>query len=260
MFERYTERARRALFFARYEASEFGSMAIETEHVLLGLLRETHLCGRILRERGVSYASVSDALKASGKKFPTSVEIPFTEATKKALQAAAAEADRLLHSYIGTEHLLLGLLAEGQSLAASILKQHGLDLDGTRAAVVSLLGEQGRNEDVPAPAGYEFEVSKGIVYYAAASIDGFTATEGDGLAWLEPFRSQLEEIGYPAFYRTIDAMILGGPGYAHFLGFEAHDKPTWTVSDGSIMPFGGHATKTDEKPLEPGPLRSHGQR
>ncbi|MEI6668622.1 MAG: ATP-dependent Clp protease ATP-binding subunit [Acidobacteriota bacterium] len=150
MFERYTERARRVLFFARYEASQLGSVSIETEHLLLGLIRE----GKGLTSRLFSRAQVSlDAIRKEiegrtvfREKVSTSVEIPFSAETKRALQGAAEEADRLLHNYIGTEHLLLGILREERSLAASILIDKGMRLDAVRDDIVSLL-----NEKAPAP-------------------------------------------------------------------------------------------------------------
>jgi ATP-dependent Clp protease ATP-binding subunit ClpC len=143
MFERYTEAARRTLFFARYETSEMGALTIEPEHLLLGLLRgktgpaRTILAGAQLSHEGAREAI--DTQRAVREKTPTAVEIPFSDATKRILHYALEEADRLRHSYIGTEHLLLGLLREEPSVAASILRTHGLTLDGVRARVVQLL-------------------------------------------------------------------------------------------------------------------------
>src|SRR2546428_2073620 len=163
MFERYTERARRVLFFSRYEASELGSLSIEAEHLLLGLLRENKgLCARVFAKHAISDEAVRADIRAAREKAATSVEIPFSEPTKNALRLAAAEADRLEHNYIGTEHLLLGLLAEGKSRAAAILTQHGLDLDGARSEIVRLLkgpAQRLPHEDV------EVEVGEGIAYY-----------------------------------------------------------------------------------------------
>src|SRR5690348_820062 len=114
MFERYTESARRALFFSRYEASQFGSLYIGTEHLLLGLLRESKgALAKILTDANVSSEQVRTEFAgrlSSAQKLSTSVEIPFDDHAKRALSAAAEEADRLLHNDIGGEHLLLGLL------------------------------------------------------------------------------------------------------------------------------------------------------
>src|ERR1700753_840802 len=131
MFERYTEKARRVIFFARYEASQFGSPYIETEHLLLGLLREDKaLTNRFLR----SHASVESIRKqieqhtTIRESIPTSVDLPLSNECKRVLAYAAEEAERLAHKHIGTEHLLLGLLREEQSSAAELLREHGVRL------------------------------------------------------------------------------------------------------------------------------------
>src|SRR5438067_1998242 len=131
MFERYTETARRVIFFARYEASQFGSPYIETEHLLLGLLREDKaLTNRFLR----SHASVESIRKqieghtTIREKVSTSVDLPLSNECKRVLAYAAEEAERLSHKHIGTEHLLLGLLREEKCFAAEILTERGLRL------------------------------------------------------------------------------------------------------------------------------------
>lgn len=143
MFERYTEQARRALFFARYEASELHRMSIETEHLLLGLLRETKgLTTRLFAEAHVTYDGVRDQIQVpGGERTPESVEIPFTEETKRVLYHALEESERLQHSYIGTEHLLLGLLREERSVAGSILIAHGMRIESAREQILKILGQ-----------------------------------------------------------------------------------------------------------------------
>ena len=135
MFERYTEKARRVIFFARYEASQFGSPYIETEHLLLGLLREDKaLTNRFLR----SQASVESIRKqieghtTMREKVSTSVDLPLSHECKRVLAYAAEEAERLSHKHIGTEHLLLGLLREEKCFAAEILHERGLRLSTIR--------------------------------------------------------------------------------------------------------------------------------
>src|SRR6202795_4048648 len=135
MFERYTEKARRVIFFARYEASQFGSPYIETEHLLLGLLREDKaLTNRFLR----SHASVESIRKQIAghttirEKVSTSVDLPLSNECKRVLAYAAEEAERLSHKHIGTEHLLLGLLREEKCFAAEILHERGLRLSTIR--------------------------------------------------------------------------------------------------------------------------------
>src|SRR5437016_9568244 len=111
MFERYTEKARRVVFFARYEASQYGSPYIETEHLLLGLLRED----RSLAKRFLGEANAGEGIRAEierhiklGERISTSVEMPLTMESKDVLTLAAKEADRLGHHRVGTEHILLG--------------------------------------------------------------------------------------------------------------------------------------------------------
>ncbi|HVW03417.1 MAG TPA: ATP-dependent Clp protease ATP-binding subunit [Vicinamibacterales bacterium] len=146
MFERYTERARRVLFFARYEATQLGSNTIETEHLLLGLIREGKgLTSRIFARSHLSLESIRKEIEGRTvfrEKVQTSVEIPFSAETKRVLQFAAEEADRLLHTYIGTEHLLLGILREERSAAASILYEKGMRLPSVREDIVQLLNEK----------------------------------------------------------------------------------------------------------------------
>jgi quinol monooxygenase YgiN len=149
MFERYTDRARRTLFFARYEASELGSFSIETEHLLLGLIREGKgLTSRIFAHWDLSLDGIKQEIErrttVSHDKVPTSVEIPFSKETRRVLQFAAEEADRLLHNYIGTEHLLLGILREERSVAAAILIEKGLRFQAVREDIVQIVGEKDR--------------------------------------------------------------------------------------------------------------------
>ena len=135
MFERFTEKARRVVFFARYEASQFGSPYIESEHLLLGLLREDKaLTYRFLRPPGTMEA-IRKAIEQHTtvrEKTPTSIDLPLSNESKRALAYAAEEAERLSHQHIETEHLLLGLLREEQCFAAKVLHDRGVRLDQVR--------------------------------------------------------------------------------------------------------------------------------
>jgi ATP-dependent Clp protease ATP-binding subunit ClpC len=135
MFERYTEKARRAIFFARYEASQFGSTYIETEHLLLGLLRENKaIADRFLRAR-ISIETIRKELEGRvtiGEKLPTSMDMPLSAECKRVLAYAQEEAERMSHKHIGTEHLFAGLLREEGSLAAQILQERGVSLSAVR--------------------------------------------------------------------------------------------------------------------------------
>ncbi len=129
MFERYTENARRVIFFARYEASQFGSPYIETEHLLLALLREdTAIINRFLRSHGL-VEFIRKQIKGHTtirEKLSTSVDLPLSNECNRVLAYAAEEAERLSHKHVGTEHLLLGLLREETCFAAEILHERGL--------------------------------------------------------------------------------------------------------------------------------------
>ena len=152
MFNRFTSRARQVLFYARSEVSQLGSSAVEPEHILLGVLDEGKGLGsRILARTGGSLDDFrSDVARrlTSREKVAESDEIPFSASCERVLQYAAEEADRLLHDYIGTEHLLLGLLREERSIAAEVLAARGLHIEAVREAIVELLS---RSEQPQAP-------------------------------------------------------------------------------------------------------------
>lgn len=141
MFERYTEKARRVIFFARYEASQFGSLLIETEHLLLGILREDKRIVQTLPD-GAS-ESIRIQIEASTPVRPktaTSVDLPLSDASKRVLHYSAEEADELGDRHIACEHLLLALLREKDHEAAKILKRFGLDLNKTRRQIQQIPG------------------------------------------------------------------------------------------------------------------------
>jgi ATP-dependent Clp protease ATP-binding subunit ClpC len=156
MFERYTERARRVIFFARYEASQLGSNSIETEHLLLGLIREGKgLTSRIFSKSHLSMESIRKEIEGRAlyrDKVSTSVDIPLSQESKRVLGYAAEEAERMLHNYIGTEHILLGLMREEKSVAAGILAEKGMRLSAVREDIVALLNEKasvGKTKETP---------------------------------------------------------------------------------------------------------------
>jgi ATP-dependent Clp protease ATP-binding subunit ClpC len=137
MFERYTEKARRVIFFARYEASQFGSPYIETEHLLLGFLREDKaLVVHVgLRDSIESIRTQIASHTTVREKIDTSVDLPLSNECKRVLAYAAEEAELLSVTHIGTEHLLLGLLREKTSFAAEILHERGLELSAVRQMI-----------------------------------------------------------------------------------------------------------------------------
>ena len=166
MFERYTEKARRVIFFARYEASQFGSPYIETEHLLLGLLREDKaLTNRFLRSHG-SVESIRKQIEgrtAIREKGSTSVDLPLSQESKRVLAYPAEEAERLAHKHIGTEHLLLGLLREDKCFAAEILHERGLRLSTLREELSRSQGEKvasGRSKETSLLAEFSRDLTQ----------------------------------------------------------------------------------------------------
>jgi hypothetical protein len=149
MFERFTDRARNVLKFAQQEARRLDHQHIGTEHVLLGLLDEPEGIGaRALVARGLSLEAVRadvERIVGRGDGAPTG-HIPFTPKAKKILELSLREALQLGHNYIGTEHIVLGLIREGEGLAAKILVESGADLPQLRHEVLRLLSA------VPAPS------------------------------------------------------------------------------------------------------------
>src|SRR5260370_23215972 len=133
MFERYTEKARRVIFFARYEASQFGSPCIESEHLLLGIIREDKgLTNRFLRSGVASIRKQVESQTTAREKTSTSVDLPLSNESRRVLAYAGEEAERLAHKHIGTEHLLLGLLRAEKCFAAQILTERRVQLSDVR--------------------------------------------------------------------------------------------------------------------------------
>jgi ATP-dependent Clp protease ATP-binding subunit ClpC len=133
MFERYTEQARRMIFFARYEASQYGSRYIEVPHLLLGLIREDFSTFRVLSDvdRPTLQKAVEELCSHSGQKVPTSVDLPLSKPCQQVLSSGAREAGRMGHQHIGPEHLLLGVLLEN-GLETGVLARYGIELESAR--------------------------------------------------------------------------------------------------------------------------------
>src|SRR5271166_5166575 len=141
MFERFTNQARHAIVLAQEEARELRHNYIGTEHVLLGLLGEQGIASEALERFGLSLDGTREEVKAivGVGKGMASGHIPFTPRAKKTLELALREALQLHHNFIGTEHILLGVMREGKGVGAQILKQHSADLMPIRMAVLDLL-------------------------------------------------------------------------------------------------------------------------
>src|SRR6188768_2499336 len=146
MFEKYNEKARRALFFARYEASKLGSRVIESEHILLGVLREgEEIIKEIFSRFNVKPEQIRRDVEGDRlfvDRISSSAELPLSEESKKILAYAAHEAESMLHQYVGTEHLLIGILRVESATAARILTAKGLNVYGVREETISILKER----------------------------------------------------------------------------------------------------------------------
>jgi len=155
MFERYTERARRTIFIARYEAAELGAREIDNEHLLLGLIRESHHLLRYLP--GLDYIDqLRNEILASVTSHETnpSPDIPLSTAAKRSLMYAAEEAETLGHPTVGTEHLFLGLLREPDTVTARICMKHGAELSKSRQLLIAADSQSTARSSrmVPAPS------------------------------------------------------------------------------------------------------------
>ena len=143
-FEKFSERARRVLSLAQEEAQRFNHSYIGTEHILLGLVRETDgVAARVLSNMGVEMGKVTSAVEfiiGRGER-QTDGDIGLTPRAKKVIELAVDEARRLNHHYIGTEHILIGLMREGEGVAAGVLESLGVSLDTARAEASRILSQ-----------------------------------------------------------------------------------------------------------------------
>jgi ATP-dependent Clp protease ATP-binding subunit ClpC len=145
MFEAYTERARRVIFFARYESSQFGSETIESEHLLLGLIREEKNLVRRFLSGPSPLERIRQRIKEQVKvreKISTSIDLPLSIECKRILAYAGEERERLVSRHIGTEQLFLGILRESGCLAARVLAELGVKVDEVRNQLVKEPPEQ----------------------------------------------------------------------------------------------------------------------
>jgi len=159
MFNRFTERARKVIILAKEEAKRFNHDYIGTEHILLGLIREGEgVAAAVFRSLGLSSENIRlevEKLVQTGPSTIVSGDIPFTPKAKKVIELAMDEARSLGHNYIGTEHLLLGLIREGEGVASQVLLNLGLDLTKVRSEVMALLGSGAPSQSAPSSPSYK---------------------------------------------------------------------------------------------------------
>jgi ATP-dependent Clp protease ATP-binding subunit ClpC len=139
MFERYTKTARRVIFFARYECSQYGSPTIDPQHLLLALTREARSLLQRVLDPDLSAQKIRTELEEfipRGTRIATSVEVPLSEDAKKVLGLAVEECGRSGSGYLGPEHILMGIFLEGESPAARVLKRSGQDIAAVRKLLI----------------------------------------------------------------------------------------------------------------------------
>ncbi|GIH28288.1 hypothetical protein Aph01nite_65980 [Acrocarpospora phusangensis] len=159
MFERFTDRSRRVVVLAQEEARLLNHNYIGTEHILLGLVREEEgVAAQALRDCGIDLAGLRDKVQETigvGKNQPMG-HIPFTPRAKKVLELSLREALHLNHNYIGTEHILLGLIREGEGVAATVLHEQGAFLHQVRERIIDILGVTApERPDEPHPTTFD---------------------------------------------------------------------------------------------------------
>jgi len=166
VFEKFNEKARRALFFARYEASKLGSRVIESEHVLLGVLREgEESVAELLRRFHVKSDEIRREIEGERvfvERISSTAELPLSEESKKILAYAAHEAESMLHPAVGSEHLLVGILRVEGCAAMRILTQHGFDVYSLREEVIALARERDASQqkkDLPFLSEYSRDLT-----------------------------------------------------------------------------------------------------
>ena len=240
MFEQYTDKARRVIFFARYEASEFGSSEVTTEHLLLGMVRGDE--GLVQELTGVSPQVIRAQIVNSvpvKQKIATSIDLPLSQECKRVLVNGAEEAERLRHRQIGTEHLFLGILREDAAFATQVLRQNGVTLEAVRDACSHARPQVGPVATAPAQESREGN-SKPQISVGPQVVGGEEAVKVEALTKTYPGVTEplqiLQGIDLTLYKGEIIAIVgQSGSGKStllHILG--TIDRPT----SGSVR-FGG---------------------
>jgi ATP-dependent Clp protease ATP-binding subunit ClpC len=174
MFDRFTEKARRVVFFARKEASESGSLSIESEHMLLALVRDNQgLFTRFLSDN-CSEAEIRTAVNRAtspGEPIPTNVDLPLSNECKRILAFSAEEASQHRHRHVDAEHLVIGILREENCLAAKLLRERGLQLDHARAVLVATEKEGAERTAIGSGIGSQRQLTTAIDFVEAESAE-----------------------------------------------------------------------------------------
>jgi hypothetical protein len=215
MFERFTDRSRQTMGLANYEAQRLGHEYIGTEHILLGLVKEaTGTAARVLRDMGVEPRRLREEVEKLVRPERNAVragKLPMTPVAKQALQYAVEEARGLRHDYVGTEHLLLGVLRDQHGIAAAALTGLGLKTEAIREAVLRMIGvdpaaapppergRRGRRPADPGPVRPEWLLQRaGADIPAGAGLVLALAAEGHDRLWEGAIQPALEANGLTA--------------------------------------------------------------
>ncbi len=223
MFDRFTERARKVMSFARREAQRFHHEYIGTEHILLGLIQEGQgVAANVLKSMTIDLEKIRrevEKIVKSGPAMEPSVQIPFTPRAKKVVELAMEEASNLGHNYIGTEHLLLALLREQEGIAAHVLMALGVRLDEVRDEVIEFLGGPAQDSDEAEESGTTSEsggTPHGKSKTPALDAFGRDLTEAARRGELDPVigrHSEIERVIQVLSRRTKNnPVLLGEPG------------------------------------------------
>jgi ATP-dependent Clp protease ATP-binding subunit ClpC len=216
MFERFTERARKVVYLAQQEAARLGHNVVGTEHLLLGLVAEGEgVAAKALESLDIRLEKIRQEVEkiiGVGETNPFG-EIPFTPRAKRVLELAVDEGRQLGHNYVGTEHILLGLIREGEGVAAQVLKNLGADLEKVRKQVLGLLGGSGANSPFPSQSGGG---GRGAVKTQTLNQFGRDLTELAKIAKLDPVigrDNEIERVIQVLSRRTKNnPVLIGEPG------------------------------------------------
>ena len=203
MWQRFTERARRVILLGQEEATKMESGHVGTEHLLLGLVRESEgVAAQVLQKMGVSLQRVRQEIEAEVQPMgeATGAEPKLTPKAKRVLELAADEARRMRHNYIGTEHLLLALLREKDGVAAGVLRKLGLNLEKVRMQVLEYLGtgelskEKARPESSRQYSIEQWQLVGDLIETVQTAVDALSSTGKGKKDKLEAVNQKLEEL------------------------------------------------------------------
>jgi lipoprotein-releasing system ATP-binding protein len=256
MFERYTEKAKRVIFFARFQVSKLGGHEIDTEHLLLGLLQEdAGLLKQLVKPPFTTEAiqlQTREAARRGDEPRSTSVDLPLSHDSKLILTFAVEEAERLRHRHIGTEHLLLGILRQEGCYASRVLREHGLTLDATLDACSKM--PRVHKEQVAYLSGFPPEALRQALQQLGEQTDqpttAFASASSEKAVEISGLTKRFEGVSGPLdILQGIDLTIYKGEMVA-IVGQSGSGKSTLLHIVGTIdRPTGGSVRFGDQDPF-----------